>query len=236
MDAEKRVVELWLNRQGFFTIKDINAGKNVIDIIGIKLKNSQLDRIVQVEVACSVSSELPITDYIKKFKDKEVIKKIRGIVSSFVGQDKEYEKILITTSRVNTKAVNDIQVIKFSNILTDVLAKLDKQNYQNAVVRTLQLVKFILLKRKKLVRKLSKREQLSQFGSFLPKREAYSIIMKSNLPEKITKNYLKKNKDWLVEFLRKIRKDEREKIIKGINRRKKKQKLVKVKPLRSFFK
>ena len=36
MGPEKEIVQLWLNRKGFFTIKDINAGSRVIDMIAIK--------------------------------------------------------------------------------------------------------------------------------------------------------------------------------------------------------
>ena len=170
MDAEKDIIELWLNQQGFFTIKDINAGKNVIDLIGLKLKNYQIEKVVHAEIACSVSADLPVKEYIKKFKDKEVVKKVKSKINTFIGKDAEYEKILITTANIRSKIIDDVHIINFSEVLTDVINKLDKQNYQNTVVRTLQLVKFIMLRRKRLVKRISKREQLEQFESLLPKR------------------------------------------------------------------
>ena len=89
MNPEKEIVNLWLNKKGFFTINDINAGKNkVIDIIAIKLANGKLERVEHVEVNCSISSTIvdkDINEYIRKFEDKTVIKKVKQVVKEFVG-------------------------------------------------------------------------------------------------------------------------------------------------------
>ena len=237
MDAEKDIVEVWLNQQGFFTIKDLNAGKNVIDLIGLKIKANKIERVVHVEIACSVSGDLPIREYLKKFKDKDVIKRVRLNINKFIGKDVDHEKILITTSNIKSQTIEDVHIINFSKVLNEVINRLDKQNYQNTVIRTLQLVQFVMLRRKELVKKISKKEQLKQFESLLSEKKAYSIILRHQIAERIAKGYIRKNKDWLVSLLKRMRKKDREEIIKDAEKSKEKEKKIgKVKSLKSFFK
>jgi hypothetical protein len=148
MNPEKEIVNLWLNKNGFFTINDINAGKNkVIDIIAIKHSNGNLDKIQHVEVSCSISSgfaEKELNECIKKFEDKTVSKKLKQVIKDFVGKEQNYEKVLVVTSEKDIQK-NNIKTKSFDKILFDVVDDLDKQNYRNTTIRTLQLMKYLLL-------------------------------------------------------------------------------------------
>ena len=161
MNPEKEIVNLWLNKKGFFTINDINAGKNkVIDIIAIKLTNGKLERVEHIEVNCSISSALvekDIKEYIKKFEDKTVIKKIKQVIKDFVGTDFNYEKTLVLTSnkKIELKGIN---IKKFENILYEVVDDIDKQNYRNTTVRTIQLIKYLLIANPDNLSELLKKE------------------------------------------------------------------------------
>lgn len=161
MNPEKEIVNLWLNKKGFFTINDINAGKNkVIDLIAIKLTNGKLERVEHIEVNCSISSTLvdkDINEYIKKFEDKTVIKKVKQVVKEFVGTEFSYEKTLVLTSHrnINLKGIN---VLKFDDILYDVIDNIDKQNYRNTTVRTIQLIKYLLISNPNNLAELLKKE------------------------------------------------------------------------------
>ncbi len=161
MSQEKEIVNLWLNKKGFFTINDINAGKNkVIDLIAIKLKNGKLERVEHIEVNCSISSTLvdkDINEYIKKFEDKTVIKKVKQVIKDFVGTAFNYEKTLILTSHrnINLKGIN---VLKFDDILYEVIDDIDKQNYRNTTVRTIQLIKYLLIANPDNLAELLKKE------------------------------------------------------------------------------
>ncbi|MBS3133574.1 hypothetical protein J4470_05655 [Candidatus Woesearchaeota archaeon] len=143
MGPEKEVVELWLNRKGFFTIKDINAGKRVIDMIAIK--QDVQPKIAHVEVACYVSGSIATksSDLMRKFESSGVTRKIRQVIKEHIGEDREYEKFLITT--IPGIRLEGVNVISFDKVLFEFVNQLDKQYYSNNTMRTLQLVKFVLL-------------------------------------------------------------------------------------------
>ena len=53
MSPEKDIVNLWLNRQGFFTVSDINANNRVADFVAIRQRGQV--SVQHVELHCSVS-------------------------------------------------------------------------------------------------------------------------------------------------------------------------------------
>ena len=239
LDAEKRIVNLWLNKKGFFTINDINAGKNVIDILALKFKNSVLEKVVHVEVSCSLGGEFPVDYYEKKFESSDVKNKISEVVKNFVGSSVSYEKMLITNSRLKQGSIPNVNIIKFGNVLEEVFKKLDKQNYQNSITRTLQLVKYILLKKKSFsLVKTTKKDRISVFKDFLKTRDALRIIMRDNtLTEKIFKRFLRKQMKRVALIIRKLPKKERKELLDSIVRKGKKMKRLEYeKTLKSFFK
>lgn len=146
MSPEKDVVNLWLNRQGFFTVSDINANNRVVDIIAIRQKNQPV--VQHVELHCSVSSTSPVVsdrekaDLLRKFNDANVAAAVDRTIRSCLGRESEYEKVLVTTAHVNLPGIT---VVRFQEVIKDVVSQLDRQNYRSPIMRTLQLVKFVLM-------------------------------------------------------------------------------------------
>ncbi len=150
MNPEKEVVNWWLNKKGYFTVNSIKVAKNKeIDILAIKLTNGKLEKIVHVETACSISSvdNLSPKEYLLKFEDKLVLDKIKAIINEYVNKGAKYEKALVLgiTSKLDEFKKLGVKIFLFKDILSDVLISLNKQNYRNEIIRTLQLVKYIAL-------------------------------------------------------------------------------------------
>ncbi len=146
MSPEKDIVNLWLNKQGFFTVSEINANNRVVDIVAIRHKGQPV--VHHVEIHCSVSSPAAVVserekaDLLRKFNDANVVAAVQRTIRSCLGRDFEYEKVLVTTSPV---ALSGISVVRFQEVLKDVIGQLDRQNYRSPIVRALQLVKFVLM-------------------------------------------------------------------------------------------
>ena len=141
MNPEKEIVNLWLNRKGFFTINDINAGKRVIDIVAVRQSH-----VRHVEVFCSVSSRLisekDKAELLEKFNSPNVLAAVKQVVPSQLQGDAEYEKVLVSTDNLSLEGVT---VVPFKIVLAEVMRMLDKQYYKNSVVRTMQLMKYVLM-------------------------------------------------------------------------------------------
>ena len=143
MFPEKEIVGLWLNSRGYLVVNDLNAGKTVIDALALKVEKGSLLEVVHVEVSVSVSGSPSISDVKQKFSDTQIHGKILGFLSQF-GEKKEIKKLLVM-SRPKKRVLEDVEVKPFEEVLAEVLANLDKQNYSNPTIRTLQLFKFLLL-------------------------------------------------------------------------------------------
>ncbi len=156
MGPEKEIVELWLNRKGFFTIKDINAGNRVIDLLAIKQDSPP--KIAHVEVSCYVSGSAAAkpAELLKKFDSGSATKTIRKTIKEHTGSEAEYEKFLVTN--VPCLKLEGINVIGFDKVLFELVTEIDRQYYSNSVTRTLQLVKFILLSNPSYAAKLIGKE------------------------------------------------------------------------------
>ena len=146
MEAEKSIVNLWLNSKGFFIINDINAGKSVIDILAIKFSEGKSEKVKHVEVSCSLKGELPASEYQRIFESAEVKKKISQVLLEYVGSSVEYENVLVTNAKIPKEALHDITIIPFSKVISEVISSVDSQNYRNTVTRSIQLFKYIFLK------------------------------------------------------------------------------------------
>ena len=145
MSPEKDIVNLWLNRQGFFTVSDINANNRVVDFVGIRQRGQVL--VQHVELHCSVSPSAILNDkdkaeLLRKFNDENVVSVVNATIRNCLGKDFEYEKILVTTAQVSLPG---IPVVRFQDVLKDVVSQLDRQNYRSPTIRALQLVKFVLM-------------------------------------------------------------------------------------------
>jgi len=186
MEPEKEIVNWWLNRNGFFTLNNIKAAQNKeIGTLALNLgqKGSQIQHI---EVNCSVSNprnltldksspETSVEKYtLKKFENEIIIKKVKESIKELTGEEKEYQRAIVLGNLALTNRGKIISLLKkrgytvykFEDILTDVMHNLDKQNYQSATVRNLQLIKHILLSEPKalatLLNKKGKQDILNQ--------------------------------------------------------------------------
>lgn len=215
MNSEEQIVNYWLHKKGFFTINSIKAGRNKeIDILAVKIKEGLLQNFQQIELSTSISSASNITldtcsveesvkKFIKKrFDDELIIKKIKEKMKEF-GQKEKYEKIVIlgamaTINRKKTVQLlenQNIKVIRFENILFDTVNDLDKQNY-NLTIRSLQLMKFMLLNKPKKLSSLIEKTFLNQVTKekflkhLLKQKDVKRILNKAENKELIT-NLLK---------------------------------------------
>ncbi len=139
MFPEKEIVELWLNSKGYLVESGINAGKNkLIDMLALKVQAGRLKEVIHVEISASVSGSSE--DISEKFNNSLV----RRAILKRVSGTKDYKRWLITSSP-SEKSIKGVDVIDFGKVLSDVISGLDKQNYKNPVIRSLQLLKYLLL-------------------------------------------------------------------------------------------
>lgn len=151
MNPEKEIVSWWLHKKGFFTISSIKAPHNKeIELLAIKIEEGTVDDVWHVELACSVSSidNIKPQEYLNRFDDDEIQKKVNDSIKNHLGRETKYKKILVIGATSNLrefKKLGGIEVLEFGNILNDVFLRLDKQNYRNITLRTLQLLKYLTL-------------------------------------------------------------------------------------------
>lgn len=214
MNPEKSIVNLWLNKKGFFTVNDINAGSRVIDILAIKQKDGT--RVQHIETMCSITSAVVTgaekKDLMKKFDDVNVVKQVKNKIKSYLGTDADYEKVLVATGDVDLKGVN---VIRFDDVLLDVIKDLDTQYYKNSVVRTMQLLKYLLIARP------------SSMAVLLGKEDAYKPLthtgrakfITSMLLQDVSKKIFKKqsSEKILIELLKESSLKQPERLAEALN-------------------
>lgn len=200
MYSEKKIVNIWLQQNGFSVVNNINAGRNrVIDTLAIKLEKNKLVEVQHLEISCSVTKTTEKkTDILGKFNNKSVVRKINSYMQEYIGFSPEYKKVLIATSDYD---IEGITVHRFENIFLDVMDKLDKQNYNDPIIRTLQLVKYLSIAEPKTLAKLLKKEKgqiLKQPGreeflkSLMQQKEMQRILAKKSF-EPILIDILKKS-------------------------------------------
>lgn len=220
MEPEKEIVNWWLNRSGFFTLNNIKAAHNK-EIGTLALKFGKDGSSIQhIEVNCSVSyprnltmdkssPEKSVEDYTaKKFENEIIVKKVKESIKELTGEEREYQKAIVlgNLAQGNRKKIIGILrkkgylVYKFEDILGEVMLNLDRQNYQSATIRNLQLIKHILLSEPKaladLLNKKGKYDILNQntredfLKEFLSHEENQRIIQKE-LNESIMIDLLK---------------------------------------------
>lgn len=186
MNPEKEIVNWWLNKRGFFTINSIKVAKNKeIDILALKLKNGKLEKILHVETYCSISSvdNLSPKQYLEKFEDKLVVNKVKDCIKKYINVDKGHEKSLVlgaTAKLEDFKKLKGIKIYLFEDILTDVLVSLNKQNYRNEIIRTLQLVKFLALSNPKKLAKVIEDESKNKTMKLNTREEFLSYLLKQD--------------------------------------------------------
>ena len=162
LSAEKEIVNYWYNKNGFFTINNIKAANRDVGILALKFKKEKLEEVKHIEVSCSISGnmmEKNLEGFVKKtidekFNNKNVIKEVNNNLKSF-SEIKKIKKVLILgmlpKSRkkevISSFKNKDVAVLEFQVVLSKVIGELDSQYYKNDIIRTLQLVKYLVLGR-----------------------------------------------------------------------------------------
>ncbi len=161
MSAEKQVVDYWLNCQGFFTITNLKAANRDVGILALKFSEGSVKEVWHVEVNCSITTSVSDTGDVKKlvgsfvsnhFNNQTIVTAINKYLKSHLG-NYDYRKKLVFGSISRSRrddiikgfSAEGIAVIEFKDVLTEVMQKLDTQYYKNDIVRSMQLVKYLLL-------------------------------------------------------------------------------------------
>jgi len=184
MNPEKEIVNWWLNKRGFFTINSVRVAKNKeIDILGLKIKDGKLEKVVHVETYCSISSvdNLSPKQYLEKFNNNLIVSKVKECIKKYINAERDYEKILVlgVTSRLEDfRKLKGIKIYLFEDLLTDVLIDIDKQNYRNEIIRSLQLIKFLALSNPKKLASIVEDESKNKTMKLNTREEFLSYLLK----------------------------------------------------------
>ena len=214
MTAEKDIVNYWLNKKGFFTISNIKASRNKdIGILALRFDKEKLKELLHIEVSCSISSSIAETTELKKTAEKIAdIKFLNQAVSravdSYVAQFqnlKKIRRILVLgalpksrkTEIIDAFKSKNIDVVEFEEIAFDVIKELDTQYYKNDVIRTLQLVKHLLLTNPKKLADL-----LSEKGKILNVNTRGVFLSELLSQELIKKEFTKADDDQIISILK----------------------------------
>ena len=186
MNPEKEIVNLWLNRQGFFTVSDINANNRVVDIVAIRQRNQPV--VQHVELHCSVSSPSSVVsekekaDLLRKFNDSNVVAAVERAIRSQLGKDSEYEKVLVATAHVSLQGIT---VISFQDVIREVIGDLDRQNYQSPIIRSLQLVKYVLISNPSMLASLFAKDDLNRPLTYHNKEQMLRQLLQQDVALKL---------------------------------------------------
>jgi len=179
MSAEKEIVNFWLNTKGFFTKKNIRVKENkYISLLATIFKQGSLKEFWHVEVSCSISASVidakNIEKAIKKnveprFNDKKVSAKVKEYIKKYGVEDFDYKKVFVTSNLPISKkddmllafSERGIKLIEFEDIISEVISKLKTQYHKDDVIRTMQLMKYLLIaKPKRLASLISEKDSL----------------------------------------------------------------------------
>ncbi len=204
MSPEREIVNLWLNRKGFLTITGINAGSRVIDFIAVKNRKSGNEdpQVMHVEVSCSIAANILFekdrNELDKMFYDSNVARAVENAISASLGKQCSYDNVLVTNfQNLNLQGVS---IIKFDDILFDVVRDMDKQRYRSQTIRTIQLIKYLLISNPSRMSEL-----LSKQSLYKPMTSsAKEALIKELLSQDVGKKIFSKpsNEQLLVDILR----------------------------------
>lgn len=160
MSAEKEVVNFWLNRKGYFTVNNLKSGNKDIGILALKFDKGALTNIMHVEVSCSITGfneQSNIIDRVidERFNDGNIAAAIKKHTKN-MNEDIETENIVVLNSLPKGKdeiikklEKNGIIMLEFEDILSDVMKELKTEYFKNDVIRTMQIMKFLLMQNPK---------------------------------------------------------------------------------------
>ena len=163
-EAAEEIVEAWLKQRGYFVMRNIRLRKNKeIDFLAIRLREDrkEVEKKCHIEVQVSPYSraigkpfwppECWAEDYIKKkFDDEDVREEVKRKLG------KNYERVLILGSYGQQKPnkaermrlikefeIRGIRVVKFEDVLKEVMESLGTETHREPSIKTLQLIKFM---------------------------------------------------------------------------------------------
>jgi hypothetical protein len=149
MSAEKEIINFWCNKKGYFTVSNLKSNNRDLGIVAIKADSNEATHI---QVSCSLTGFDESTPVEKiseeRFYDDSVISAVQNIVPQGI----KWKKMLVLSSIPKSKKENimkefrmmDIEVVEFENIIHETFLELDTHYYKNDVIRTMQLMKFVL--------------------------------------------------------------------------------------------
>lgn len=213
MSAEKEIVNYWYNKNGFFTINNIKTSNNRdLGILALRLDKNIVNEIFHVQVSCSITNNISETTNLdksinrivdEKFEEKSVSETIINNIKQFSTQKNDIRKIMVVGAIPKSRKSEiimkfnekEVEIIEFENILYGVMEMLDTQYYKNDIIRTLQLMKFLLLSEPT---KMAKMLANDSFTSTSRKEFLSSILDK----DEIVKEFKKTNSERLAAILR----------------------------------
>jgi len=156
LSAEKEVVNFWLNRKGYFTINNLKSGNKDIGILALKFESGALKRIFHVDIYCSITGFVEQNNIyekliFEKFNDKNIVNAIDKYAKNIDKRPKIENAVVLNSLPKNKKELtkklenNNIALFEFENILSEVMKELKTGYFKDNVIRSLQLVKFILM-------------------------------------------------------------------------------------------
>ena len=258
MSSEKEIVNYWLSKRGYFTITNLKIRNKDVGIIALKPS----EEILHVQINCSISSAIDganlkelINETLSNFFSEDILEVIGVYLKDF----RKIKKVYVVGSIPRKRRLDivkafkqvEIEILEFDKILLAVILSIDKQYYKNDVLRTLQLIKYLLLKdADDLVTLLSEGEILNtntryEFLSSLLEKEVIKKQFKKLEPDKVIESlkYFKLKPDEFAQFIEKaiLTSKTRKKFIELLleEERVKKEyveiKKIKEKPLTKFF-
>jgi hypothetical protein len=216
MSAEKEVVNFWLNRKGYFTVSNLKSGNKDIGILALKFDKGNPAHIMHVEVNCSITGfneqNYAIDKLInEKFDNKNITTTIKKYTKD-MSRELDIENVVVLNSLPKDKegitkklGKSSIIMVEFEDILSDVMKELKTGYFKNDVIRSLQIIKFLLMSDPKkfvdvlnntlsqakmkefLAELLNKDEVIKEFKK--TNEERLALILKESMikPEKLAK-------------------------------------------------
>ena len=209
MSTEKEIVNYWYNKNGFFTVNNIKAANRDGGILALKFKKEKIEEVYHIGVSCSISGnvmEKDLDNFVKrtiaeKFYNKGIVDEINNNLKNFSGAKKIKKVLVLGMSKSRKQEIIDafknkgIRVLEFQDILSKVIEGLDTHYYKNDIIRTLQLVKYMVLS------KPSSFAGLSSILSSWSREEFLKAILEQ---EDIVKEFRKTNEERLVDILKHV--------------------------------
>ena len=209
MSTEKEIVNYWYNKNGFFTVNNIKAANRDGGILALKFKKEKIEDAYHIGVSCSISGnvmEKDLDNFVKrtiaeKFYNKSIVDEINNSLKNFSGAKKIKKVLVLGMSKSRKQEIIEgfknkgIRVLEFQDILSKVIEGLDTHYYKNDIIRTLQLVKYMVLS------KPSSFAGLSSILSSWSREEFLKAILEQ---EDIVKEFRKTNEERLVDILKHV--------------------------------